>query len=299
VNINVLVNHTIAATSAGGGTISLNPPGGVYVSTNIVTLTATADAGWSFMYWLGDAPTNTAVIQVLADRDRTLQAVFGTPISTSVTGNGQVQISPADSLYPYGGTVRLTGVPQAGSYFGFWGNAVNGSTNPLPFTVTNANPTISSIFGTVGANQSSLTVLIAGDGNVSRNPAGNVYSTSQTVTLTATPDPGQTFLGWSGDITGTQNPYNLAMTQSRTVTARFSASLKLSVNRAGIEGMTPSGLRLTIGGPARGTVTVLGSTNLLGWQTIGAVAKSTPETQLLDTNATTLPRRFYKALLVP
>jgi hypothetical protein len=189
-NIIVLVNHTITVSSVGAGTVSLTPPGGVYVNTNVVTVTATPNPGWSFMYWLGDAPTNNAVIQVPADRDRALQAVFGTPIATTVTGNGQVQVSPADSMYPYGATVRVTGIPQSGSYFGFWGNAASGNLNPMLFTVTNANPTISSIFGTVGASQSSLTVLITGDGSVLRSPAGNVYSTSQTVILTATPDPG-------------------------------------------------------------------------------------------------------------
>jgi hypothetical protein len=297
VNINVLANHTITATSAGGGTVLLNPPGGVYVSTNTVTVTATPDLGWSFMYWLGDASGNSATIQVPADRDRTLQAVFGTSISTSVTGNGQVQISPADSLFPYGETVRLTGVPQPGSYFGFWGNAASGNTNPLRFTVTNANPIISSIFGTVGTGQSSLTVLISGDGSVARSPAGNVYPNSQTVMLTATPDPGQTFLGWSGDISGTQNPYSLSMAQNRTVTANFSTGLNLRVDRHGLEGLTSSGFRLTLDGSARGTITVFGSSNLLNWQAIGTVSKSTAETQFLDTNSTTLSRRFYKAML--
>jgi hypothetical protein len=89
------------------------------------------------------------------------------------------------------------------------------------------------------------------------------------------------------------------MTQNRVVTANFSTSLRLSVNQPGIEGLTPSGLRLTLEGSARGSITVFGSSNLFDWQAIGATAKSTPETQFLDTNATTLSRRFYKALLVP
>src|SRR5678815_2933496 len=133
----------------------------------------------------------------------------------------------------YGTVVRLTGVPQPGNYFGFWGNAATGSSNPLYYTVNTATQTISSIFGATSAGQSSLTVLINGAGRVSASPAGNVFSTSQNVMLTATPDAGQTFLNWSGDASGTQTPLSLSMSQSRVVTANFSDRPRLRVDRAG------------------------------------------------------------------
>src|SRR5207245_1135840 len=105
----------------------------------------------------------------------------------------------------------LTGVPQTGSYFGSWGNAASGNSNPLYFFVTNANPTVSSIFGPTPSGQAALTVLITGQGVVNVNPRANIYSTTQTVTLMAVPDSGQSFLGWSGDAAGTANPLSILM----------------------------------------------------------------------------------------
>ena len=46
------------------------------------------------------------------------------------------------------------------------------------------------------------------------------YATNALVTLTPTPAPGSTFVGWSGDCTGT-GPCIVAMTQPRSVTATF------------------------------------------------------------------------------
>jgi uncharacterized repeat protein (TIGR02543 family) len=67
----------------------------------------------------------------------------------------------------------------------------------------------------------SLTVNLSGAGSVTLNPPGNSYDPGTVVTLTATPQNGATFAGWSGDLTGTTNPRNITMNGNKNVTASF------------------------------------------------------------------------------
>ena len=92
-----------------------------------MTLTATSDAGWTFLYWTGDATGTNATNTVTMDRARSVEAVFGTTLTTSVVGSGTVRLSPASGPFPYGSVVRLTPKPGVGSYFSIWGGASSGS----------------------------------------------------------------------------------------------------------------------------------------------------------------------------
>jgi hypothetical protein len=47
--------YTLTVTSVGSGTVTLDPPGGVYDAGRVVTLTATATAGWELSGWSGGA----------------------------------------------------------------------------------------------------------------------------------------------------------------------------------------------------------------------------------------------------
>jgi hypothetical protein len=60
-----------------------------------------------------------------------------------------------------------------------------------------------------------------GTGNVHVDPPGFVYDEGSVVTLTAVPDPGFVFLGWSGDLGGASNPTTLLMDAGKSVTASF------------------------------------------------------------------------------
>ncbi len=293
----VLINHTLSASTAGGGTFSLNPPGGSYVSTNIVNVTANPSSGWSFLYWLGDAAGTNPTVNVSMTQDRALLAVFGTTLSTSVAGNGQVV--PSGGVYAYGTVVRLTGVPGPGSYFGSWGNAASGNVNPLYFTISSANPAISSIFGVTPSDQAALTVEISGNGKVMVNPRANVYPTNQSVTLTAVADNGSTFVGWSGDATGTQNPLNVATTQSKVIVANFTWGATLRASTPGVEGLRPEGFRMTVISEPNSIWNIFGSTNLGAWDLVGTVTNSLGQAQFTDPAASSLSRRFYKAQLGP
>ena len=49
------------------------------------------------------------------------------------------------------------------------------------------------------------------------------YAQNSTVNLTASPMPGYTFTGWSGDATGASESYNLLMDGNKSVNATFTA----------------------------------------------------------------------------
>ncbi|MGB9602294.1 MAG: type I-E CRISPR-associated protein Cas7/Cse4/CasC, partial [Limisphaerales bacterium] len=53
------------------------------------------------------------------------------------------------------------------------------------------------------------------------SPDQSSYPSGTVVTLTATANPGYTFTGWSGDLTGTTNPITITMNANKTVTATF------------------------------------------------------------------------------
>lgn len=73
---------------------------------------------------------------------------------------------------------------------------------------------------------------------ITQNPGGQVfaspdepyYTMGQVVTLTAIPDAGQSFLGWSGAATGTKTNVALVMNAHRTVSASFGIPLPVALD---------------------------------------------------------------------
>ena len=61
----------------------------------------------------------------------------------------------------------------------------------------------------------------AGSGTVVVIPNQTQFVPGETATLTAQPDAGSTFSGWSGDLSGTQNPAVITMTSDTSVIANF------------------------------------------------------------------------------
>jgi subtilisin family serine protease len=69
--------------------------------------------------------------------------------------------------------------------------------------------------------QYSLTVNTMGSGSVTKNPDQANYFSGTVVTLTAVPDTGWTFSGWSVDLTGSANPETITMDGNKIVNATF------------------------------------------------------------------------------
>ncbi|MCL4177661.1 MAG: chitobiase/beta-hexosaminidase C-terminal domain-containing protein, partial [Verrucomicrobia bacterium] len=216
--------HPLTTYVAGGGAVLAAPDPGPYAHQTVVTLTATSQPAWTFMRWEGDVTGTNAANSVLMDGPKRVTAVFGTPVGTAAipSSGGYVVRSPAEDLNPFGGTVRLSAVPQGNYYFGQWQNAAAGVTNtPVEFVVTNASPSVAARFYPLSGNHRSLAVIVDGEGRVSRTPYQNYYVEGTAVELTAEAEPGIPFLGWSGDASGTNASLSVTLDTSKVITAHF------------------------------------------------------------------------------
>jgi uncharacterized repeat protein (TIGR02543 family) len=84
-------------------------------------------------------------------------------------------------------------------------------------------PLLSVTDGEVNVSEAdyTLTVNTVGDGSVTLDPPGGVYTAGTEVELTAEAAPGWEFSGWSGDLSGDANPETITMDDDKTVTAHF------------------------------------------------------------------------------
>ena len=292
--LEIIILPTLTVSTAGGGSVEMDPPSGAYLRDGTAVVTAMPAPGWTFLQWLGDATGTNPTASVAMTRNRCVQAIFGTSLSNSVVGSGSVLRSPAAQLYQYGTPVRLSAVPQAGNYFVLWGNAASGTNNPVSFTVTNANPTITAVFAALGGSGTfALTVVPNGFGQVLASPRANRYGTGANVTLTALPDAGQSFLSWSGDASGTNHPLVVTMNQSKVITANFTKWPRLEVFTCGGV-LDPANVPLQMRGEPGRVQFILGSVDLVNWSALATVTNVFGTVQWNDTTGGA--HRFYQAV---
>ncbi|GEM_PF-6934619 len=67
--------------------------------------------------------------------------------------------------------------------------------------------------------------VAATNGAVAKNPNKSSYISGESIALTATPNAGYTFSGWSGDLSGNSNPATIIMNSNKTVTVNFTISI--------------------------------------------------------------------------
>jgi uncharacterized repeat protein (TIGR02543 family) len=133
------------------------------------------------------------------------------------TANGSVTKNPDQSLYLNGTSVVLTAVPATGYHFISWSGDTTGTANPFTI-IMNGNKNITATFA---INTYALNIILAGSGSVAKNPDQTSYSHGTSVTLTATPQAGYLFSGWSGSASGTTNPLTITMDTVKNITATF------------------------------------------------------------------------------
>ena len=248
-------NGTITGTGINCGT------GGVdctetYDYGTVVPLTATPDTGYSLSAWTG-ACSGTGACSVTMTVARTVGATFAvprytltvtTPTHGTISGTGiacGTGGTDCTETYDPGTVVPLTATPDTGYNLSAWTGACTG-TGACSVTMTAAR----TVGATFTIQRYTLTVTVPANGTISGTgitcgTAGTdcteTYDSGTVVPLTATPDSGYSFGGWTGACSGA-GACSVTMTVARTVGATF----------------TLPRYTLTVAAPTHGTITATG-----------------------------------------
>lgn len=235
---------TVNANPSAGGSVTVTPQKTFYASGEVVELEATPSPGYIFLNWTGVTNSTSNPVEVTMTESKTITANFVTvgefTLTTAANGPGQVLANPTQPSYGFGDVVTLTATADAGYAFIGWSGDLAGTENPAALTITK-DSVVTATF--TQDNLYTLAVTPVGPGSVTIDPARAAYAQDQLVTLTAVPQVGYRFAGWSGDHGGTANPATVKMTKNTAIIATFEEAI-------------PVDLTVTVDPPSGGTVTL-------------------------------------------
>jgi hypothetical protein len=207
---------TANVTPARGGSVT---GAGIYASGTLVMVTATPSQGHTFTRWSG-ACSGSGACSVNMDSNKTVAAGFvrqeytliasaSPPAGGTVTGG---------SVYGAGTQVAVSATPNSGWAFNGWSGACSGSGVCLVNLDTNKT-----VIASFSQQQRTLTAQAspASGGSVT---GGGTYSVGTQVAVSATPNSGWAFNGWSGACSGAGS-CAVSIYSDKTVTANFSRQL--------------------------------------------------------------------------
>lgn len=239
---NVAPLFTLNVKAGDHCSVTIDPQQDFYEEGQAVNLTLVPETGWKFKNWLGDASPYENPVMITMNSDRTVIAIsetivpssFQVPVVLRITesGAGTVMANPPGGTYhadPHGYlsrnlVVALTAKPEPGWRFDHWEGDVSGTINPETIVI-DGYKNVTAVYNPVPSSQHTLQVEHTGMGGVRIEPAGGVYNKGAQVTVTAIPDNGWTFSGWSGDLPGDDASRTLIMDLNYLMTAEFTEIL--------------------------------------------------------------------------
>lgn len=141
--VEAVFGTTLRTTAAGGGSVVLNPGGGLYPFGTAVQIIAVPQTGSAFELW-GNAASGRVnpLTFYVTNANLTVSSLFSAlspgqfGLAVVPVGDGRVGISPQNNAYASGATATLTAFPASGQTFVDWTGDASGSSNPLSVTMS-------------------------------------------------------------------------------------------------------------------------------------------------------------------
>jgi len=241
-----LSSYLISANSSPENTGTISGAGS-YIHGSNVLLTATAATGYTFISWKIDTMvvSTNSTYSFTADSSKTLVANFmlnsyliSANVNPIVTGN-----ITGTGNYNHGEMVSLTATAETGYTFINWKENDMEVSNAENYSFTaNSDRTLVANFTQISYSIST-NINIANSGTVTG--AGN-YNLGVNVSLTATPETGNTFINWTenGVEVSTDANYSFTASSNRVLVANFTLNTYLisaNVNTANSGTVTGAG----------------------------------------------------------
>jgi len=147
-------------------------------------------------------------------------------ISVDPAEGGSVSLDPELELYEQGTVVTVKATAEEGYAFVGWSGALESESKEW-YIIMNDNKTLTANFKLIPPNSYSLEIHVndVHGGTVHHSPSGAIHVSGTVVTVTAEPEFGYEFTGWSGNATSTENPIEITMDEHKALTANFAALL--------------------------------------------------------------------------
>ena len=210
-----------------GGTATVTPMKSSYLYGDVVTLRATPNIGWTFTGWSGALTSTELETQLTITGNAIVNATFTQDqydvnveiVSLGKEGvGGTVSLNPNKATFVYNEQVALSAQANTCWAFDHWEGDLSGNNQVELLTVTR-DMNVKAVFK---QKIHTLTINKTGPGNVVIAPNLAQYYCGDSVTLTAVPAQNFFFTGWSGDLTGAQNPVTLTIEKNTIIGATFS-----------------------------------------------------------------------------
>ncbi len=252
-NTSYLLTTAVNASADGGVTANpLSPTGDAYYAAGtVVTLTATANTGYSFSNWAGttNSSTNPLLVTMNGPTSETANFVVnnvnvtvGTNIAgLSFTVDTVAYTSPQNFTWQVGSNHTIATTSPQGSNGTRYSFASWSDIGAISHAVTASSSTTSYLATFNTSYLLTTAVNASADGSVTANPpsptSDGYYAAGTPVTLTATANTGYSFSNWTGTTNSSTNPLPVTMNSPVSETANFvvnNLNVTVGTNVAGV-----------------------------------------------------------------